>query len=91
MQELQNSILDLKRRLQEAADDRTMLLTVQRQLKAEVARAQGDAAATREDAASKGRELASTQTLLKVDVFTRRWNISEGLCTAQTASAGIRP
>ena len=66
-QELQNSILDLTRRLQEAADNRTMLLIVQRQLKAEVARAQGVAAAAKEEAACKGRELASAQTLLKVN------------------------
>ena len=41
MQELQNSILDLKRLLQEAADDRAKLQTVQNQLHAEVSRAKG--------------------------------------------------
>ena len=65
MQELQNSILDLKRLLQEAADDRATLQTVQQQLRAEVARAQGEAAAKQEEAAQKGRELASTCTVLK--------------------------
>ena len=65
MQELQNSILDLKRLLQEAADDKATLQTMQHQLHAEVARAQGEAAAKQEEAAQKGRELASTCTLLK--------------------------
>ena len=75
-QELQNSILDLTRRLQEAADNRTTLLTVQRQLNAEVARAQGVAAAAKDEAACKGRELASTQTLLKVNPSTGRVKMS---------------
>ena len=65
MQELQNSILDLKRLLQEAADDRATMQTVHQQLRAEVARAQGEAAAKREEAEQKGRELASTCTVLK--------------------------
>ena len=75
-QELQNSILDSTRRLQDAADNRTTLLTVQRQLKAEVARAQCDAATAKEEAACKGRELASTQTLLKVTPFAKRGKMS---------------
>ena len=58
MQELQNSILDLKRLLQEAADDRATMQTVHQQLRAE-------AAAKREEAEQKGRELASTCTVLK--------------------------
>ena len=65
-QELQNSILDQTRRLQEAADDKATHQTVQRQMRAELARAQGDAAATREEAAQKGREVASLSTVLKV-------------------------
>ena len=68
VQELQNSILDQTRRLQEAADDRATHQTVQRQLRAELARAQGDAAAAQEEAARKGRELASLATTLKVSL-----------------------
>ncbi len=40
VQELQNSILDLSRRLQEAAEERATLTAVARQREAEVARAQ---------------------------------------------------
>lgn len=66
VQELQNSILDQIRRLQEATDEKATLAAVQRQVRAEVARAQDQAAAAREEAARKGRELASTATALKV-------------------------
>lgn len=66
VQELQNSILDQTRQLQEAADDRATLQNVHRQLRAELARAQDEAAAAKEEAAQKGRELASVTTLLKV-------------------------
>lgn len=66
VQELQNSILHQTRRLQEAADDKSTQQTVQRQLRAELARAQGDATAAKEEAAQRGRELASLATLLKV-------------------------
>ena len=69
MQELQNSILHQTRRLQEAADDRSTQQTVQRQLRAELARAQGDAAAAKEEAAQKGRQLASLATVLKVSLY----------------------
>lgn len=65
-QELQNSILDLSRRLQEAADERATMTAVARQREAEVARAQAEAAAAAEEAAEKARQLAAATTQLKV-------------------------
>lgn len=65
-QELQNSILDLGRRLAEAAEERATLLAVARQREAEVARTQQEAADAAEGAAEKARQLAATATQLKV-------------------------
>lgn len=65
-QELQNSILDLNRQLMEAAEAKATLVAVLRQREAEVARAHAEEAAAKEEAAEKGRQLASTNTELKV-------------------------
>ena len=65
-QELQNSILDLTRRLREAADKRATMTAVARQREAEVARCQAEAAAAAEAAAERARQLAVTTTQLKV-------------------------
>ncbi|BDA42075.1 probable microtubule-associated protein [Coccomyxa sp. Obi] len=63
--ELQNSILDLSRRLKEAADERATMTAVARQREAEVARCQAEAAAAAEAAAERSRQLAVTTTELK--------------------------
>eukprot|EP00891_Asterochloris_glomerata_P000633 jgi/Astpho2/633/Aster-04475 len=63
--ELQNSILDLKRQLEEAAEDQATLLAVQRQNKADLARAAARVEEAEQVAAMTGRQLAGANTDLK--------------------------
>ena len=86
VQELQNSNLDQARRLQEAADDKATQQTVQRQLRAKLARAQDVTAAAEEEAAQKGRELASMATALKVMLFFGC--CAHDVCRASACSPG---
>ena len=66
VQELGNSLADLRRQLSEASEERATLLTVQRQTAADMGRAQSEADAACADAAASGRALAQASTQLKV-------------------------
>ncbi|CAL5219051.1 g811 [Coccomyxa viridis] len=88
--ELQNSILDQTRRLQEAADDKATQQIVQRQLRAELARAQDVTAAAEEEAAQKGRELACMATALKVSQ-EREAQLTTELALLNAELSRIRP
>ena len=66
LQDLENYILDLRRQLQEAADDRATLVGVQRQTKSDLSKTTEDLEEARRTIAQKDRELAAASTQLKV-------------------------
>ena len=66
MQELENYLLDLRRQLQEAAEERSTLLTVQRQTRTEMAKLSEAADEATRGKEALARELASCKTQLMV-------------------------
>ena len=71
LQELQNSILDLNRRLDEAKDRENTLLAVERQHKADAASLTAQMTAAEQRVADTDHKLAVMSTDLKVAAMTR--------------------
>lgn len=66
LQELENYILDMRRQLQEASEERATLLQVQRQQKTDMALLTEDRDGAKDTAARTARELALSNAKLKV-------------------------